>query len=641
MFGLQKNNLHLIGLVSATIFIVFHLILFFNGVEDDAYISFRYLNNLVTGNGLVFNPGERVEGYTNFFWIIVLAPLHIIGINPEVAAYILCLILLACLLVTVYATTRLLATDDGSAWSAVILLASSAVLVRWVSSGMETVFVAATLAYANWHLVRYRIHSIKSSLVYGIAVLIRPDAVLFAAASFIAALLTRGYRQQQPLSQLIKMALYFTALPLAHLIFRKAYYGEWLPNTFYAKLSGQLPDLVPAGLSYLWSYLISGGWFLALPVLLIPIFFRFRNWLITAFLLQLLFLCLYVTKIGGDYFAFNRFLVPGIPVLCTPTALSLLHIVTFLKINKAVALVIAITLATGQSWFSYHSHAYQAYLETVISGQERALVAEWLLNNFSGNPLIAVNAAGLIPYKTMLPTIDMLGLNDHHIARVTNMTENTGAKFVGHFKYDGEYVCQLRPDVVILAGGSFYRGRNKREAMLQSAANTFASDRAFLNSQACQGKYKPVADELRPGQFVVVYTRQAEGLTIKKPEPGASAQTWFEHGLTLIGQARFIEAQHSFQKALSKEPLNPGILTNLAYTYFDTKQYSQAIEYFRRALSIKADYYDALFGLALAYENAGYQADALIFWEQYVKDAPDSSWKEQAQTHIRLLKGMR
>jgi len=35
---------------------------------DDAYISFRYVRNFVEGRGLVFNPGERVEGYTNFLW---------------------------------------------------------------------------------------------------------------------------------------------------------------------------------------------------------------------------------------------------------------------------------------------------------------------------------------------------------------------------------------------------------------------------------------------------------------------------------------------------------------------------------------------------------------------------------------------
>ena len=42
-------------------------------IQDDAYISFRYARNLVEGDGLVFNPGDRVEGYTNFLWTMVAA----------------------------------------------------------------------------------------------------------------------------------------------------------------------------------------------------------------------------------------------------------------------------------------------------------------------------------------------------------------------------------------------------------------------------------------------------------------------------------------------------------------------------------------------------------------------------------------
>ncbi|HXF48251.1 MAG TPA: hypothetical protein VNL73_02350, partial [Verrucomicrobiae bacterium] len=45
----------------------------FNLLQDDAFISFRYIRNFLDGHGLVFNVGERVEGYTNFFWIMLLA----------------------------------------------------------------------------------------------------------------------------------------------------------------------------------------------------------------------------------------------------------------------------------------------------------------------------------------------------------------------------------------------------------------------------------------------------------------------------------------------------------------------------------------------------------------------------------------
>ena len=42
-------------------------------LTDDAFISFRYVRNLLEGHGLVFNPGERVEGYSNFLWTLELA----------------------------------------------------------------------------------------------------------------------------------------------------------------------------------------------------------------------------------------------------------------------------------------------------------------------------------------------------------------------------------------------------------------------------------------------------------------------------------------------------------------------------------------------------------------------------------------
>ncbi len=54
---------------------------------DDAFISFRYARNLLEGHGLVFNPGEYVEGYSNFLWVLELAAIWKgLGIAPEYAA---------------------------------------------------------------------------------------------------------------------------------------------------------------------------------------------------------------------------------------------------------------------------------------------------------------------------------------------------------------------------------------------------------------------------------------------------------------------------------------------------------------------------------------------------------------------------
>ena len=55
------------------------------GLVDDAYISLRYAANWAGGRGLVFNPGERVEGYTNFLWVLIEAAAIRLGADPEAA----------------------------------------------------------------------------------------------------------------------------------------------------------------------------------------------------------------------------------------------------------------------------------------------------------------------------------------------------------------------------------------------------------------------------------------------------------------------------------------------------------------------------------------------------------------------------
>src|ERR1700689_4240051 len=49
---------------------------------DDAFITLRYVKNFVEGNGIVYNVGERVEGYTHFLWLMLVAVSKAIGFDP-------------------------------------------------------------------------------------------------------------------------------------------------------------------------------------------------------------------------------------------------------------------------------------------------------------------------------------------------------------------------------------------------------------------------------------------------------------------------------------------------------------------------------------------------------------------------------
>jgi hypothetical protein len=55
-------------------------------LSDDAFISFRYAAHLLRGDGLVYNVGERVEGYTNLLWTLLLAGAMALGFSPETSS---------------------------------------------------------------------------------------------------------------------------------------------------------------------------------------------------------------------------------------------------------------------------------------------------------------------------------------------------------------------------------------------------------------------------------------------------------------------------------------------------------------------------------------------------------------------------
>ena len=85
--------------------------------QDDAYLSFRYADNLVNGHGLVFNPGERVEGITNLLWTVLFVPVLAAGLDPAPVSASMGMVASVLLMI---ATWRL----SGGHWLAVLLVAA-------------------------------------------------------------------------------------------------------------------------------------------------------------------------------------------------------------------------------------------------------------------------------------------------------------------------------------------------------------------------------------------------------------------------------------------------------------------------------------------------------------------------------------
>lgn len=289
---------------------------------DDAYISFRYAQNLVEGHGLVFNPGERVEGMTNLLWTLLVAAGLAFGWSAEAFSHWLSMASnVALLLATAwYATTALPSPLPWHFALAPALVFGSMAFPVWAFSGLETNFFAALVTTALALDARRRYGA--ATVVVALATLTRPEGILLAATLFgthlagaaFAAARTRVWPASVgPIARCIFGYTAFLALLTA---FRLNYYGAPVPNTFYAKVGG-VPWLL--GARYLHDFLLSGP----LPLFIPIAYSAVRDPACRPGLVWAAGCSVYIVAIGGDAFAGHRFWMPVLPVLAVAAVRSL------------------------------------------------------------------------------------------------------------------------------------------------------------------------------------------------------------------------------------------------------------------------------------------------------------------------------
>lgn len=303
---------------------------------DDAFISFRYARNLVEGHGLVFNPGERVEGYTNFLWVLELAALwRVFGLRPEnVAPWLSVLCTIGTLGAVVWWAAKLpgLRRRGLVIWMALGLLCTSATFAVWTSGGgletrQFTLFVVVAVVCLTVHAGSRR-GLLAASLSLAAAAYTRPEGLLIAACCFgwfVVQRIVAARRLHVDVQKLAWLVLPFGALIGAQFLFRYGYYGEWLPNTYYAK---HVRPWYESGFNYLWAAAIETGLYLLMPLAVLAMR---RAWRERGDLRPVLPLaCIvphmaYVFRIGGDYFEY-RPLDFYWPLLAVPAALGIVHL---------------------------------------------------------------------------------------------------------------------------------------------------------------------------------------------------------------------------------------------------------------------------------------------------------------------------
>ena len=437
--------------------------------SDDSFISLRFSERLLQGDGLTWTDGERVEGYSNLLWVLLTAALGALGLELVTAARLLgALCTVAALLAL---TDALRPRDLRSAVLAAVapaLVAATQPVMIWSLAGLEGPLLLALLAWGFGGLLRRARDEelwqpgvarplLAAGLPFALACWTRPDAPLWALMAGIG--LAVGVR---PLgaTDAGRRALWFGAPALAavtaQLAFRLLYYGDYVPNTAHVKAELDAASLAP-GAAFVVDALA------AVPALscvaglgavaawTAPSTRRFAPVLLLPVLAWLGYLC----AIGGDHFPGLRLLHGALAPLALLAPLGLLALpAPSLRLGTGALLMLG---AAGTDLLVARSHPGSKAARAETWEWHGKVLGEALGEAFTAErPRVAVDAAGALPYYSKLPALDMLGLCDREIATTPfpawlDTTRPGTPKPPGHLKGNGDYVMTQQPDLLVFS----------------------------------------------------------------------------------------------------------------------------------------------------------------------------------------------
>ncbi|MEU3274051.1 hypothetical protein ABZ639_24705 [Saccharomonospora sp. NPDC006951] len=211
--------------------------LVFATVADEAYLTFRYASNVADGYGPVFNPGERVEGYSSFLWLVLVALTRAAFGGDETTIVVGASVIgVLCALGAVYAANvlanRIVATQGGRAVpalgvAAAVLTAGASSLAVYGASGVETsLFVLLVLSVC---IALTSDRPVVAGVLAAFAVMTRPEGT-FVALVVLLWLLFAVVRRSATGWAPLGYALGAAVLLVPWMVWRVTYYGHLVSN---------------------------------------------------------------------------------------------------------------------------------------------------------------------------------------------------------------------------------------------------------------------------------------------------------------------------------------------------------------------------------------------------------------------------
>jgi hypothetical protein len=394
---------------------------------DDAAITYAYSENLVRGFGLVLHPHHAPEeAYSNTLWMLALAGMRALGMDVARAAKLLGTAVASFVMVLSLLTVRRMLGRPlrGAAFAVLLSAQLTAPFLIWSISGLEHGLQAALLL----GYVYIAAHSGPASrtagaLIGAMLVLVRPEAPLLIFA-FTLCLALEAWRARGQLRDVLRVwpVAVIPALTLAGLlVFRALYFGDLLPNPYYAKAAEhasfiRLLNPLSEGYRYLASWLASGAGFLLLvpPLLLLE---RDYTRPVQVALAMLGAQLAFVVYAGGDWMGHWRFLCATVPLFALLCAYGMERAFAerrTLATRYAGLTLIALWMCNVPLLVGFRSHPTTPYAEVSAVGNSFVALAARL---GIAQPLLAHHDAGGTSYRARIDLLDLGGLGTRIVAK--------------------------------------------------------------------------------------------------------------------------------------------------------------------------------------------------------------------------------
>jgi arabinofuranosyltransferase len=398
---------------------------------DDAFITFSYSKNLAQGHGPVYSHGVRVEGYSNFLWMVLMAlPLYFTGgAAPMTAARVLGGPFVLLLGFSVYRFARRCGSSRLVAALCVLLLSFNTDLAVAYLTGMETLpytaLVTFALAAAAQAVQDDRGHKWLAWAGLAVALTRIDGLLLYGLLLGWVFLRTVGRRDLRVLWRRLLVYGPPVAVYLLWYAWRWHYYGMLFPSTYYAK--SLVPTVMPMhGVNYvareirdnwLWAGLVGWLWLLWCRKSTAAL----AGCIVVAYLT-------YVIQIGGDWMAFGRFILPVVPLLVALFLVGAANLTYSARRSRSllywlvplVAAVMACIMAVRTDHRFYNSDAENEKvalaegMTTSVAGYLR--MVDFLRKVVPPGGRLVTDYGGVFAYFTEGYVIEMWGLANATIA---------------------------------------------------------------------------------------------------------------------------------------------------------------------------------------------------------------------------------